>query len=98
MKTLNRWGDKATFFTIIAVIIISFIASIVFIGILYMQTNELLSETFVCAMSKDSDCFASILNNESIFNMRIISTLACITSINGIMASLVFITIYRLRS
>lgn len=93
----RRWSEKATFYILMAMISICFILSIFFIMVLYYQTLIFWATASTCYTTNDFNCLANALTDRSVINQRLIASLAGVASINGIISSLTFLIIYKIK-
>ena len=95
MKKL--WSEKATFWIIVTAIIISFISSMCFIVWLYYQSLDFWAYASICYANEDFYCLANALIERSVINQRLITCISGVASINGIISSLTFLIVYKLK-
>lgn len=93
----RRWSEKATFYIIASAITLCFVLSLCFIMFLYYQSLDFWSSASECFFTKDFDCLSNAINDRSVINQRLVACLSGVASINGIISSLTFIIIYKLK-
>lgn len=97
MNIETRFRDKTTYFILVGFIIIAFFVSMIMGGCLYFQTLEFWEEATPCVIEQNFECLLNSITSQSIMNARIVTFITCIVSINGIIASFVFLMLFKTR-
>ncbi|TLD80179.1 hypothetical protein LS68_008145 [Helicobacter sp. MIT 05-5293] len=95
MDIQSRFKEKTTYFIMLGFIILAFIISVSLCIFLYYQTLDFWKYATFCMVDKNFDCLLDSLSHQSLINAKISTFITCIVSINGIIASLVFLMLFK---
>lgn len=95
MNIESRFTEKTTYFILVGCIALAFVASILLCLFLYFETLVFWEEASPCMVEQSFECLLDALTHQSFLNVRISTFITCIVSINGIVASLIFLMLFK---
>lgn len=95
MKVHTRFQDKVTFISMSIVIIVCFVTSVITMIVLYGHNYIFWQNATPCYIDNSFECLSNLLLKESSLSGNILLSISLLGSLNGIVASLAFIILYK---
>lgn len=95
MSIEQRFKERTTYFILLGSVLLSFSISVTLGAFLYYQSLEFWEGATQCIVDRNFDCLLDSISYQSLFNAEAATFIAYIVSINGIIASLAFLILFK---